>query len=138
VDIARASQADVDWLVRHDPHVSEAWIRRCVAHGEYFVAQDADGYRGFLRFSRFWGRIPYMEMIRVPPAYQRCGVGTSLFLAWQEAMRGEGATLLMTSSEDDEPEPQSWHRRNGFADAGALALPSIQSAAEVFFVKPIG
>lgn len=137
MDVARASHVDIEWLVRHDAQVSEDWVRRCVAHGEYFVAREADDYRGFLRFSRFWGRIPYMEMIRVLPAYQRSGVGTALFLAWQEAMRGEGATLLMTSSEGDEPEPQVWHRRNGFSDAGAIELPGIQRAAEVFLVKTI-
>ena len=92
---------------------------------------------GFLRFSRFWGRVPYMEMIRVLPGHRRSGVGTALFLAWEEAMRGERARLLMTSSECDESRPQDWHRRNGFTETGAIELPGLQSVPEVFFIKPI-
>ena len=92
---------------------------------------------GFLRFSRFWGRVPYMEMIRVLPGHRRSGVGTALFLAWEEAMRGEGARLLMTSSECDESRPQDWHRRNGFTETGAIEFPGLQSVPEVFFIKHI-
>ncbi|MGO7424599.1 N-acetyltransferase, partial [Rhizobium ruizarguesonis] len=60
----RAGQADIDWLVRADASAGAAWVSRCVALGEYLVAKEADEIVGFLRFSRFWGRVPYMEMIR--------------------------------------------------------------------------
>jgi GNAT superfamily N-acetyltransferase len=133
----RAGQADIDWLVREDASAGTAWVSRCVALGEYLVAREADEIAGFLRFSRFWGRVPYMEMIRVLPGHRRSGVGTALFLAWEEAMRGDGARLLMTSSECDESRPQDWHRRNGFSETGAIELPGLQSVPEVFFIKRI-
>ncbi|MBX5169553.1 GNAT family N-acetyltransferase [Rhizobium sp. NZLR1b] len=137
VEVARASQADIDWLVREDASAGEAWVSRCVALGEYLVARKVGEIVGFLRFSRFWGRIPYMEMIRVLPGHRRSGVGTALFVPWEGAMRGDGARLLMTSSECDESRPQDWHRRNGFTETGAIELPGLQSVAEVFFVKRI-
>jgi ribosomal protein S18 acetylase RimI-like enzyme len=133
----RAGQADIDWLVREDASAGAAWVSRCVALGEYLVAREADEIVGFLRFSRFWGRVPYMEMIRVLPGHRRLGVGTALFLAWEEAMRSDGARLLMTSSECDESRPQDWHRRNGFSETGAIELPGLQSVPEVFFIKRI-
>lgn len=52
-------------------------------------------------------------------------------------MRGDGARLLMTSSECDESRPQDWHRRNGFSETGAIELPGLQSVPEVFFIKRI-
>lgn len=137
VEVASASQADFDWLAREDASAGKAWVSRCVALGEYLVARESGEIVGFLRFSRFWGRVPYMEMIRVLPDHRRSGVGTALFLAWETAMRGEGARLLMTSSECDESRPQDWHRRNGFTDAGAIELPGLQSVPEVFFIKRI-
>jgi len=79
-----------------------------------------------------------MEMIRVLPGHRRSGFGTALFHAWEEAMRGDGARLLMTSSECDESRPQDWHRRNGFSETGAIELPGLQSVPEVFFIKRIG
>ena len=137
VEVANASQADIVWLVREDASSGEAWVSRCVTLGEYLVAKEGSEIVGFLRFSRFWGRVPYMEMIRVLPGHRRSGVGTALFLAWEEAMRGEGARLLMTSSECDESRPQDWHRRNGFTETGAIEMPGLQSVPEVFFIKPI-
>ncbi|WP_027682651.1 GNAT family N-acetyltransferase [Rhizobium leguminosarum] len=137
VEVARAGRADIGWLVREDASAGEAWVSRCVALGEYLVAREAGEIVGFLRFSRFWGRVPYMEMIRVLPEHRRSGVGTALFLAWEEAMRGDGARLLMTSSECDESRPQDWHRRNGFSETGAIELPGLQSVPEVFFIKRI-
>lgn len=137
VEVARAGRADIDWLVREDASAGEAWVSRCVALGEYLVAREAGEIVGFLRFSRFWGRVPYMEMIRVLPGHRRSGVGTALFLAWEDAMRGDGARLLMTSSECDESRPQDWHRRNGFSETGAIELPGLQWVPEVFFIKRI-
>ncbi|MEI1250107.1 GNAT family N-acetyltransferase [Rhizobium aouanii] len=137
VEVASAGQADIDWLVREDAGVGAAWVSRCVALREYLVAREAGEIVGFLRFSRFWGRVPYMEMIRVLPGHRRSGVGTALFLAWEDAMRGDGARLLMTSSECDESRPQDWHRRNGFLETGAIELPGLQSVPEVFFIKRI-
>ncbi|TAU90646.1 GNAT family N-acetyltransferase [Rhizobium leguminosarum] len=137
VEVANASQADIDWLVREDASAGEAWVSRCVALGEYLIAREADEIVGFLRFSRFWGRVPYMEMIRVLPGHRRSGVGTALFLVWEDVMRDDGARLLMTSSECDESRPQDWHRRNGFCETGAIELPGLQSLPEVFFIKRI-
>jgi ribosomal protein S18 acetylase RimI-like enzyme len=138
MDIVRAEPADLEWLVRHDDHAGEQWASRCISHGEYLLARQSADILGFLRFSFFWGRIPYMEMIQVLVGHRRSGVGTTLFLAWEEAMRKQGFHLLMTSSECDETRPQDWHRRNGFSESGAIELPGIQSVPEVFFLKRIG
>jgi ribosomal protein S18 acetylase RimI-like enzyme len=92
VEVARAGRADIDWLVREDASSGEAWVSRCVALGEYLLAWQAGEIVGFLRFSRFWGRVPYMEMIRVLPEHRRSGVGTALFLAWEEACAATAPT----------------------------------------------
>lgn len=135
VEIAKPGQADKEWLLREDNHVGEAWISRCIDLGEYLIAREQGEAVGFLRFSRFWGRIPYMEMIRVLDGHRRSGIGTALFLAWEKEMREGGARLLMTSSECDESRPQDWHRRNGFSETGSIELPGIQTVPEVFFLK---
>ncbi|KKX27835.1 GNAT family N-acetyltransferase [Rhizobium sp. LC145] len=138
VEVAKASPEDFDWLLRHDPHVDAQWVLRCIELGEYLLARREGEVVGFLRFSLFWGRIPYMDMIKVEPGCRRLGAGTALFRAWEDQMRARGVRLLMTSSELDEFEPQEWHRRNGFVEAGSLTFPGIQSAREIFFVKQIG
>lgn len=137
MDVATANRADLEWLLRHDMD-DRAHVLRHIDAGNYIVARDHGELIGFLRFSMFWGKIPYMEIIRILPAHRRTGIGTALFLKWEKDMLGRGLHLLMTSSEADEIEPQIWHRRNGFTEAGSIQLPGIQSAREVFFVKQIG
>lgn len=134
--VRRGRSEDLSWLVDHDD-VDEDWIKRCIGYGEYFVVEQDGELIGFLRFSRFWGNIPYMDMIRVLPTHRHAGVGTALFLAWESAMIDEGAEHLMTSSEWAEAEPQAWHRRNGFKAAGSIDLRIIQPSPEIFFLKDI-
>lgn len=105
--------------------------------GEYIIAEQEGEPVGFLRFSCFWGTIPFMDLIMVLPGYQRSGIGTALFRYWEATMRETGATLLMTSSQSDEAEPQAWHRRNGFRDAGSVSFGHLQSIPEVFLIKDL-
>ncbi|MBB3644937.1 ribosomal protein S18 acetylase RimI-like enzyme [Rhizobium sp. BK619] len=137
VEIAKPGLTDKDWLFCEDNHVGKQWVLRCIDLGEYFVARKQGEIVGFLRFSRFWGRIPYLEMIRVREGHRRSGVGTALYRAWEGEMRESGARLLMTSSECDESRPQDWHRRNGFSETGSIELPGIQTVPEIFFLKKL-
>jgi GNAT superfamily N-acetyltransferase len=133
--VALAQSKHVIWLVAHDRHVYENWVRRCISLGEYFVAELDGTPVGFLRFSWFWGTVPYMEMIQVAPERRQSGIGRALVAHWEAAMREKGATLLMASSVSDEPEPQAWHRKNGFWEAGRITFGSLQPIPEVFFIK---
>lgn len=134
--VRRGCPEDFSWLVDNDD-ASEDWIKRSIQFGDYFVAEQDGELIGFLRFSRFWGKIPCMDMIRVLPQHQHSGVGTALFRAWESAMIEEGAQHLMTSSEWAEAEPQAWHRRNGFRAAGSIDLRIVQPSPEIFFLKDI-
>jgi GNAT superfamily N-acetyltransferase len=135
--VSKADSADIAWLLAHDAHVPETWVRRCVGLGEYLIARRNAEPVGYLRFSWFWGTVPFIDQISVLETEQRRGAGTALFNAWEAEMRAAGATVLMTSSMSDEPEPQAWHRRNGFKDSGRLTFGPAQKTPEVFFIKTL-
>jgi len=65
--ISAATDDDIEWLLREDKWIDEDWLRRCVCRRECLVAKEDRILVGFLRFSMFWGKIPYMDMIRVVP-----------------------------------------------------------------------
>jgi ribosomal protein S18 acetylase RimI-like enzyme len=127
-------EGDIDWLIAHDPHVRPEWIRRCILQREYVLACNGAARIGYLRFSMFWGNIPYMDLIWVVQSHRRQGAGTAMFRFWEQDMRRCGAKLLMTSSMDNEPEPQAWHQRNGFRQSGSLTFGKVEQTPEVFFV----
>lgn len=137
VQVGSAEAADIPWLLDVDRHVPEPWVRRCVSLDEYLIARAGDAAVGFLRHSLFWGQIPFMDVIHVDAERRRLGVGSAMFQAWQEKMRSRGARVLMTSSMEDEPEPQAWHRRNGFEPSGALTFGPAQQTPELFFIKAL-
>ena len=85
----------------------------------------------------FWGNIPYMDLIRVLEIHRQRGVGSGLLRFWEREMKKRGAKTLMTSSMTDEPEPQIWHKRNGFRECGQLTFGRQQPTPEVFFVKDL-
>lgn len=137
MDIRYGQDSDFVWLQEYDKHVNSEWINRCLHHSEYIIAVDAQDRKGFLRFSMFWGNIPYMDLIWVLEPYRQRGIGNNLFHFWEKEMKQLGAKILMTSSMMDEPEPQMWHKRNGFRKCGQLTFGQQQPTAEVFFVKDL-
>ncbi len=137
MNIRYATSSDQQWIVEHDQHVSAQWIERCLQKREIIIAIADTDPLGFMRFSYFWGKIPYMDMVWVMPEDRCKGVGTALCRFWQQEMQQKDYTLLMTSSMQNEPEAQSWHLRNGFTQSGQLTFGQVQTVPEVFFVKDI-
>ncbi|MDJ0841652.1 MAG: GNAT family N-acetyltransferase [Acidobacteriota bacterium] len=131
-----ATENDLDWLLNKDD-VTQEWAERCIENKEYIIASENESRAGFLRYSLFWGKFPYMDMIRVLPEYQKQGVGTALFNLWEQEMRQRNHKLLMTSAEKNELEPQTWHVRNGFTKSGELTFSRHQTVPEIFFVKDL-
>src|SRR5262245_52042117 len=122
VECRGAREADFEWLCVKDDHQSAEWIMRSIRDGAYLVAVEHGALLAFLRHSWFWGTIPYMEMIRVNEDRQVQGIGTALIQRWENDMRSAGARVLLTSTVRNEPQPQAWHRRNGFRECGQLTF----------------
>lgn len=136
ITIEYADDTHLNWLIENDD-ADPDWTKRCIDHQEYIIAQTDTAPIGFLRYSLFWGKIPYMDMIRVAPDHQRTGIGRGMLNFWDHEMRKMGFEILMTSSEKDEQEPQDWHKQNGFVESGALTFGHLQTTPEIFFVKAL-
>ncbi|MGD1895444.1 MAG: GNAT family N-acetyltransferase [Phormidesmis sp.] len=130
-----ANEGDFVWLADSDSHVSNEWVSRCITNKEYLICDDKRGQIGFLRYSFFWGTIPYMDMIFVLENHRRIGVGTALFNFWETKMRESNATILMTSFTAGEEASYDWHRRNGFKKSGQLTFGQLDPTPEIFLVK---
>lgn len=134
---ARRATLDDLTFVAQDGYLAEDVVRQKIEAGDVFVAECAGERAGYLRLEYLWSKLPYVELIRVLAPHRRRGVGRSL-LAFAEADAvARGHTVLYSSSQADEPEPQAWHRRMGFVECGFLAGVNEGGIGEVFFRKAL-
>jgi len=53
----------------------------------------------------------------------------------EEFLRSKGHSVLFSSSQANEPEPQAWYRHMGFEECGFIAGINEEGVGEVFFRK---
>jgi ribosomal protein S18 acetylase RimI-like enzyme len=129
-----ATPADLDWLAAQDD-IPAAIIARKIAVSELVIAELAGERVGFLRLEYLWSMLPYIAMIRVSAAHRQQGIGRALLAFLESVLREHGHTVLMSSSQADEPPPQAWHRHMGFEECGILSGINPGGVGEVFFRK---
>jgi len=129
---------DFEWLKENDIHAaSPAWIQTCLQNKHYYIAFISERPVGFLRFSYFWGSIPYMDMIRVNENLQSAGIGSKLVRYWEKKMKDKGMAMCMTSAQLDEPQPTNWHIKNGYRPSGQIHFWPTDDYPEIFMIKKL-
>lgn len=129
-----AALADADALKPFHNLSAEA-ARFAVERQEIVVAELEGELIGYARLEYLWARVPFLALIRVPSSHQRRGIGRALLAYLEEFLRERGHDALYSSSMADEPDPQAWHRRMGFAECGFIAGINEGGVGEVFFRK---
>ena len=135
VEVRYVMESDADWLAERDKQITREVLDAKAGRGECIVAT-IDGVRiGFLRFSFMWSKVPFVDLIFVEPEYRNRGAGRAMVDLLQAKARADGRSMIMSSSQSDEPEPQAWHRRVGFRDAGTVDMRPFQDVPEIIFVR---
>ena len=116
---------------------ADAIVRARIAERRIVVAEHGSRTVGALQLEYLWGTRPYIALVRVDPEFQRQGVGRALLAFVENVLRGEGHTALFSSSQENEPEPQAWHRHMGFVDCGRIDDINEPGVGELFFRKPL-
>lgn len=137
IAVRAATESDLGF-VSQDGYLPEAVIKRKVRDGDVFVARRSNEPVGYLRLEWLWSRLPYIELIQVLEPHRRAGVGRALLAHAEAEAFGRGHSVLYSSSQVDEPEPQAWHRRMGFVECGLLAGVNEGGVGEVLFQKMLG
>ena len=138
ITIEIGGDSDFEWLQENDIHApSDNWIKTSLKNKCYMVAYISGKQVGFLRFSYFWGNIPYMDMIRVNDNLQSAGIGTKLVRYWEKKMKDLGMKMCMTSSQLNEPQPTNWHIKNGYRPSGQIHFWPTDDYPEIFMIKKL-
>lgn len=131
---ATPSDQDLPFLAAHVP---AAVIAARIIERRIAVVELDRRPVGALHLEYLWGTQPYIALIRVESAAQRQGAGRALLAFISGALAQAGHQQLFSSSQANEPEPQAWHRRVGFAECGFIAGINRDGVGEVFFVKAL-
>ncbi len=113
-----------DWpeLCKRDHHLPEQELRRAIRLRRVLVGVDNGALVGWLRYNLFWDNTPFLNLLYVKEEYRNLGWGRALHQHWEEAMKKEGFSVLLTSTQAEECS-QHFYRRLGYRDIGGFLLP---------------
>lgn len=131
--IQEATVGDIPELGPLDRWPSEAAWRERIGAGGVLVARHAGRIVALLRHCVLWTTVPFVELIWVDPAFRGRGLSRRLLAALTDRLRQRGFVALLSSSQEDEPEAQAWHRHVGFSDNGYIANIADDGVGEVVF-----
>ena len=134
LNIRLATVGDITQLLEYDRRMSARDLARIVPLGHVLMAFEGARLIGWLRYGMFWDEIPCMHLLSLMEGERGKGRGRAMVEDWENRMRQEGRTRVMTSTQADGT-AQHFYRKLGYRDAGVLILPG--QAAELLFIKEL-
>ncbi len=117
-----AKVKDVDRLAALDRHLSSGQLAQAVEQGRVLTAWDGQVLAGWLRYGWFWDNTPFLNLLFVQKEYRGQGWGNLLLRRWEEEMKRQGFSVLLTSTQAQE-QSQHFYRHFGYRDVGGFLLP---------------
>lgn len=122
MEIIAADQSHHEYIQEHDHHILENLILPKLLANEIYIIQDEKQNNiGWIRYSFFWDNTPFMNMLWIEDVHRNEGIGTKAVLFWENEMKKQGFTLVMTSTLANEG-AQHFYRKLGYRDSGCLIL----------------
>ena len=130
--IEQARLDDLEHLSQIDGEVSVGILERKIRDGEIFLIRNELKILAYLRYSFFWDKVPFVNLLVVDSKERRKGLGSKIMHFWEERMERDGFNILMTSSQSDE-EGQHFFKKLGYRIAGGFVFPN--QADEIILSK---
>jgi len=92
---------------------------------------------GHIRYEFMWGHLPFLSLIMVKTRYQRQGIGKELLSFLEDVLKLHDHSYYISSSMENEPKPQAWHKHMGFQEIGLLSNINENRIGETFFRKDL-
>ena len=117
-----------------DKHLPESEFDLKVRDKRGYVLLNNSTPIGILRYNLFWDNTPFCTLLYIRDEYQRQGYGKKLMEHWENDMKANGYSFVLTSTQADE-QAQHFYRKIGYRDCGSLILPA--EPTELFLMKEI-
>ena len=132
------SESDAAFWFSLDAHTTPQSFRRKVDGRLGFLICENGVPVGLLHYCPLWDHLPFLNLIRLLPPYQRQGIGKKAMELWEQEMKTLGYTMTLTSTQVDE-DAQFIYRRLQYRDCGILVLNDcpLSQPAELFLCKTL-
>lgn len=125
---------DIDCLCSYDKHITKQELQNLIKEKRVYIAKENNEFAGWLRFNLFWDNTPFMNMLFVLDEYRGKGIGKALAEHWEQDMKKQGYSCLMTSTASNEY-AQHFYNKLGYMTVGGF-MPN-DSPYEIILSKGI-
>jgi L-amino acid N-acyltransferase YncA len=133
ITVRFANQGDFEACLAFDHSDREDIVKNKIDMYEIIVAERCGEIIGYLKLEYIWSKLPYISLIILKPEHRGKGIGTLMLNYLIEFLQINGYSILLSSSQVNEVEPQMWHRKKGFVECGILNGINDGGIGEVFF-----
>lgn len=126
-----ANKNDLELLHKFDKHISKKELEISIQNQKILVAYEQEIFLGWLRYNLFWDNTPFMNLLFILDKYQRKGYGKQLVIFWEEEMKKQGFSLVLTSTLSTET-AQYFYKKIGYEECGSFILPHEPSEIILF------
>jgi N-acetylglutamate synthase-like GNAT family acetyltransferase len=132
LQIRFAEERDWDQLVHADWFSDHEKLHEKIARQEIIVCDEPGQITGLLRYSWFWGYLPFIDLIWVEEGFRREGRATCLLARLEEVTNEKNHNMIFTSTQSNE-NGQLFFRKTGFIDSGGFVIRG--EPFELFMIK---
>ncbi len=121
-----------------DKHLPETEFENKVRNKQGYVLLENNKPIGLLRYNLFWDNMPFCTMLFIEFRFQGKGYGKKLIEYWENDMKLQGYSMVLTSTQVDE-DAQHFYRKLGYKDCGGLVvdIQEYEQPMELFLIKAL-
>ena len=116
-----AEEQDWDQLIYADWFPDHEKLHEKISRHEIIVCDESGQITGLLRYSWFWGYLPFIDLIWVEEGFRRQGRASLLLARLEEETKEKNHKMIFTSTQSNE-DGQSFFRKAGFIDSGGFVI----------------
>ncbi|MBT3299512.1 MAG: GNAT family N-acetyltransferase [Candidatus Marinimicrobia bacterium] len=136
IHIRFAIESDFEYLHWQYPLKDEILLHQI--RSRYIMIAELKGQQvGHIRYELLWGHLPFLSLIMVKSKFRKQGIGKELLSFLEDVLRLHEHPYYISSSVENEPAPQKWHRHMKFQEVGLLSDINDNGDGEIFFRKSL-
>ena len=131
--IRYATESDIDLVRKIDESITKSEFKRWTDNSQVLLIYEKDELAGWLQYSLFLEKIPFVNRFYILPEYRGLGDGKLSLLIWQRQMEERFFDEVMLSCESTNEKAQKLYESLGYKKIGTLALH--ENADEIVYKK---